>query len=499
MTRPGSALPFVLDVDRRRKLPLGAQIVEAITAAVRSGRLRKGDRLPGARTLAASLGVDRSTVDGAVAELVAQGVLVLVPRSGARVSADLPPLPNKSARDPARAPGFPLQRIESVADDDDVASGVIALWGGTPDVSLLPRVALARALREVLVGRHSARRLSYGDVRGDPALRASLARLLRETRGVAVSASDVVVTRGSQMALDLCAQALVRPGDVVAFEDPGYPPARAAFLARGASLAPLHVDDDGVDVDAFLRLCQRHRVRAIVVTPHHQYPTTVTLSAERRLRLLSLCAQHGVCIVEDDYDHEFHYEGRPTAPLLASDSDGVVVSVGTLSKILAPGLRAGWLTGPRAVVDVVAAARARVDRQGDHLLEGALALLLDDGEVARHARRMRRIYRARRDVMVAALRERLGDVVEVPVPRGGMALWIKVKAGVDVDRWIAASLEVGVKIQPTRSFYVDGQSRPFLRVGFAGHDEDKLRRAVDLLAKALPIRTRSASMLRGPR
>ncbi len=469
MVRPGAGLPFVLDVDRRRArgpggVPLSAQIVDAVVAAVRSGRLRKGDRLPGARALASSLGVDRSTVDAAVRGLEAQGVVVVVPKSGVRISADLPsPLRTKALKRSNDEAGFDVAGGVSVDDDD--AEGAVALWGGTPDVSLLPRAALARAFREVLLGKKSASLLGYGDVAGAPALRSGVAALLRESRGLAVTGDDVVITGGSQMALDLCARALVRPGDVVVVEDPGYPPARGAFLARGAYVAPIAVDADGLDVDAVAELLSHTRVRAIVVTPHHQYPTTVTLSAARRLRLLELCARHRVVVIEDDYDHEFHYEGRPIAPLIASDSAGVVVSVGSLSKILAPGLRVGWLTAPRVVVDAVVAARRFVDRQGDHLVEAALAVLLDDGEVARHARRMRRVYRERRDALVELLRHHLGD-------------------SVDVDRWIAAALALGVKVQPTSQLYIDGRSRPFLRLGFAGNDVATLQHAVQALTAA---------------
>jgi len=175
---------------------------------------------------------------------------------------------------------------------------------------------------------------------------------------------NILVTRGSQQALDLVARALFSDGGVIAVESMGYAPAWAAFRAAGATLVPIAVDSHGIDVAALEALCERHAVRAVYVTPHHQYPTTVTLSAPRRLALLALAKKHKLAIIEDDYDHEFHYEGRPVLPLASADSDGLVVYIATLSKLLAPGLRTGFVVGPSALVQHLAARRMYVDRQG---------------------------------------------------------------------------------------------------------------------------------------
>jgi GntR family transcriptional regulator/MocR family aminotransferase len=479
-----SGLPFVLDVDAGRPQPLVVQIVEAVIEAVRQGRLPRGTALPGARTLAAGLGVDRGTVDVAIDELEAQGVLLVRPRRRARV-VGLPARLARAAAPTAATVGFDIAH-DAIDDDSDIdPPDAIALWGGTPDLSLLPREALARAWRAAALGRRGDALLGYGDARGVLALREQLASLLRESRGVAATADDVLVTRGAQMALDLVARTFVAAGDVVVVEDPCYPPARAAFAARGACVVPLAVDADGIDVEGLARLLLTTTVRAIVLTPHHQYPTTVTLSAARRQRLLALCARRRVLVVEDDYDHEFHYGARPRAPLLADDVAGVVVSIGSVSKLLAPGLRIGWITGPRGAIDALVRTRRLVDRQGDHVLEQAVATLLQDGDVARHARRMRRVYRKRRDLLVELVRTRLGGVARCDVPDGGMALWLQIADDVDLDRWVTRARTLGVVLQPTRSLYANGQLHPRLRVGFAGNSEERLVEAVDRLARAL--------------
>ena len=226
----------------------------------------------------------------------------------------------------------------------------------------------------------------------------------------------------------------------------------------------------------------------VYVTPHHQYPTTVTLSPSRRLALLDLAARHRIAVVEDDYDHEFHYDGRPLLPLASADPAGVVVYVGSLAKVLAPGLRLGFVVAPQALLKRMAAERALVDRQGDLVLERAVAELIEEGELQRHVRRLRRVYEARRDTLCEALERSLSDAVSFRRPRGGMALWLTAAPGIDVDAWHARALRAGLMFQTGRAFSHDGRPTPHLRLGFAIADERELRRAVEILA-----RTRAAN------
>jgi GntR family transcriptional regulator/MocR family aminotransferase len=246
-----------------------------------------------------------------------------------------------------------------------------------------------------------------------------------------------MITRGSQMALDLLARVLVRPGDVVAVEALGYPNAVNVFRKATPAVAPIGVDDDGLDVAALADLARRHPVRALYLTPQHQYPTTVMLSPTRRLALLALARRHDLAVIEDDFDHEFHFDGRPVLPLAAADGGRNVIYVGTFAKILAPGLRLGFVTAPPALVARLAAERALVDGQGDGILECAIAELLDDGEVQRLARRSRRIYAERREALCAAIDDDLAEVLSYRRPAGGLALWARAAPCVDVEAWRA--------------------------------------------------------------
>ncbi len=477
-----------LQIDDGSRGPLYGRIARAVAADIARGRLAPGERLPGTRRLAGSLGVHRNTVLAAFRELEAEGWVEAREGSGTYVALDMPtraPVPFGSPSPPA-ATGFdvelpPPPRLLSLAAVPRRDELVLA--GGLPDLRLLPADLLARAYRRS-VRRAGRRLLAYGDPRGEPRLREALARMLSATRGITVEPEDLIVTRGSQMAMFLASRLLIRPGDRVAVEEYGYEPAWATLRAAGAVLVPVPVDRDGMDVGAVRSIADEAPLRAVYLTPHHQYPTTALLSPARRIALLELAAERRIAILEDDYDNEFHYEGRPVLPLASADPAGVVVYLGTFSKVLAPGLRLGWLVARPDVVEGAARLRALVDRQGDRAVEHAVAELLEDGEVVRHIRRMRRTYQRRRDALADALEEQFGDRLSFRRPRGGMNLWVRAH-DVDVDAWRDRAAASGVRFATGGTFRFDRRPVPFLRLGFAPHDPPELRRAVARMRRAL--------------
>jgi len=491
-----------IDVDATEKGPTFLRIARAVAADIRRGRLRAGDALPGTRTLATSLGVHRNTVLAAYRELVAEGWIATEEARGTFVSAEIPDVAPRRfspaasvAREVASRAGFDLgaARVPPLPPPAPLPAGRLgdarmSLGGGIPDVRLVPGGELARAMRRVL-RRRCVEVLSYGDAAGPAILRAALASMVAATRGVAARPENVLVTRGSQMGIDLVARALVAPGDVVVVEGLGYRPAWEALRAAGAELVPVPVDAQGIDVDAVERLAATMRVRGVYVTPHHQFPTTVTLAPARRLRLLELARERRMFVLEDDYDHEFHYEGRPVLPLASADVHGVVVYLGTLSKVLAPGMRIGFVVAPEPLVERLAALRRIVDRQGDQLLEHAIAEMLEDGEIQRHIRRAKRIYAERRARLAAMLTKQLGSVLSFALPVGGTAIWARAAPDVSVDAWTANAEALGLVLQPAKQFAYDGKSRPFLRIGFAQHDEREVKEALRRMVAALPKRS----------
>ena len=435
---------------------------------------------PSTRILSKELGVHRKTVIAAYAELRAQGFVTSEPARGSFVAVDLPPMePGSAAQAFPPHSAFPIHASDAPFAGTPRAPGVLMLLGGVPEFRFKWPVELARAYGRAMRRQQAARLLDYGDPRGEPHLRGALAELLRRTRGVPAPAEGIVVVRGSLQGLYLAARTLLRPGDRVAVESLSHPAMIGVLRLVGAKIDPLPIDGDGLDVSALAALCERTRVRAVYLSPHHQLPTTVTLSAARRAQLLQLAQRHELIVLEDDYDQEFHYDGKPVLPIAAADQRGHVVYLGTLSKVLAPGLRLGFVAASPDVVRELARYRTFVDQQGDHVLERAIADLLEEGDLERYIRRARRVYMSRRDVLCEALRAVPG--LEYTSPRGGMAVWVRAP-GVDTTAWAARSYAAGAAFQASSIFAVDGGPTDCARIGFAACNARELVEAVRRIA-----------------
>jgi GntR family transcriptional regulator/MocR family aminotransferase len=481
---------FNLHLERLGDRTLFTQIAQAVVDDICRGRLRSGDRLPGTRTLARTIGVDRVTVLAAYDELAAEGWVTTHPAQGTFVSRELPD-DVWNSRGPAsgstrglKVAAFPLPSGPSVIRWLPPASGMLAFRSSHPDTRLVPVDSLTRAYRRVLRGRGTAL-LGYGEPEGHPRLRRAVSQMLRETRALGASTENVLVTRGSQMALSLVSRALIRPGDTVVIEEPGYPHAWETFKASGAKLVPMRVTPRGLDVASLARLAKRGTVRAVYVTPHHQLPTTATLSSDRRRELIALARTHRFAVLEDDYDHEFHYDRDPIAPLASLDP-GIVIYIGTFSKVLAPGLRIGYLAAATNVVNQLSAYRQALDLQGDPAMEAALAELIENDDLQRHIRRVKRAYRSRRDRLAALLEARLRGAVSFTVPAGGIGLWARTAPDIGVDEWVAAAARRGAAFLTGRAFTLDRRPLPFIRLGYACLNDEELGMAVSRMAAALP-------------
>lgn len=480
---------FPVPLEPNATAPMFVQIARAVAADIRRGRLRPGDLVPSSRVLARTLGVHRNTVIAAYEELTAEGWITTENGRGTFVSKRLPdprPRPFAPVSPAAIVDRFDAFELGAGMTVDRCPSGQSATYNlaGWPDLRLVPAKALARAWRRSIEHR-SRSVLSYGPAEGHPRLRAALACMLGATRGLAIDESRLLITRGTQGALAVIAHGLLRPGDVVAVENPGYRRAWQMFSLTGARLIPIEVDAHGLSTDQLATVAEAQPLRAVFVTPHHHFPSTVTLTPARRRHLLDLARKHRFAIIEDDYDHEFHYDGRPILPLASADTTGAVIYVGSLSKTLAPGLRLGYIAATRRVIDHLVEYQSLLDTHGDQVLESAVAELLEDGEVQRHVRRVRRIYHARRDAMAALLARELGAAVSVVVPVGGTALWIRVAADVDIPQWARAAAAQGVIVETGDRFSFDGTPVQYIRLGFAGYRESELAEAVRRLAATL--------------
>ena len=464
------------------------QLARDLEEGVRSGRLQPGEALPGSRSLAKMLRVHRNTVLAGYNELIAKGWVVTIPGGGTFIASTLSTVarrPPGAQRPSDGRMGFDFSATPlGIHGEPDYPRGTLVLTRAVPDFRLLPVPALARVYRQAL-RKDGGRLLSYGDPRGERRLRVALAEMVSATRAIRAEADDVLITRGSLMGLHLAARALFSPGDTVAVEALGNRNAWAAFRLAGAKLVPVPVDKGGIRVDVLESLLRKRRLRALYVTPHHQFPTTVNLDATRRLRLLELAGRHRVIVLEDDYDHEFHYDTPPVLPLASADSAGVVLYFGTLSKVLAPGLRMGFAIKPRPVLARMAELRATMDIQSDRVLDTAVAMLMEEGDLPRHIRKMRRLYHRRRDAFTASLERHLVGALSFVTPAGGMALWAEVARDVPLDAWASRALEQGVAFAGAQEFAFDGQPVRGMRLGFSRHSEAELEEAARRMAAAL--------------
>ncbi|HET8714535.1 MAG TPA: PLP-dependent aminotransferase family protein [Holophagaceae bacterium] len=483
---------LLLPIDPARPEPIYRQLAGAVVQAIRDGRLRPGATLPGTRELAEQLGIHRNTVLQAMRELQAEGWVVMRERAGVFVADPLPVLTPRAAPATPEPPPAPAFELPDRLDPLSTASTVKLDWSdGLADVRLAPTEAMARAYQRALRLK-GPELLSSGEFQGQRRLREALAAHLGQQRALAAGPEQLLITRGTPMSLSLVAQALLgSEGGDVAVEDPGLPLVLDTLRqASGASLHPVPVDGEGLDTDALARLAGAVPLRLVVVSPQAQAPTGVPLAPSRRWRLLDLARAHRFAILELDAEYD-HLPGpaMPPRPLAAEDREGLVIYVGSLSRLLAPGLRLGFLAAPGALASRLAKARQRMDWQGDRVLEWALSELFLDGEVGRHLRKVRKATRERREALTAGLAARFQGKLAWREDAGAMGLWVEGRGPLEdplrMAAWIQAAGMLGIKLLPGRSFTFDGRALAATRIGFTASEPEEIALGLDLLAKAL--------------
>lgn len=465
------------------------QIAQQIIDEIQKGRLPAATAMPGTREFAVHLSVNRKTVVLAYDELIAQGWLTTQNRRGTFVSSNLPNFatyPPTQKQSSSQASGsnnaladylsLPISAKEQLFIDFN---------DGIPDTRLIPFDILSRAFRHVLLGPSKSNKLGYGDPKGVLALRNAIARMLNIERGLNVATDEICIARGSQMGIFLAARVLTKPNDYIVVEDLSYPPAREAFESCGANILTVGLDAYGIDVIALEKLCQKHPIRAIYVTPHHQFPTTVMMTAERRLKLLMLAEQYDFTIVEDDYDHEFHFSHHPVFPLASTNHQGRVVYVGSLSKVLAPGLRVGYLVADSAFIDQCANEVMIIDRQGNSITELAIAELMESGEIKRHIRRTFKVYNERRSLLISLIQQQLSEHTNFDAPNGGLAIWLRLNDEIEINRLVENALNAQVRILPGTLFSANNLTVNAIRLGFGSLNTEELSAGIARLKQVL--------------
>lgn len=456
---------------------LAEQIYAQLHERISSGALRAGSVLPSSRELAARLSVSRATVVAAYERLAAHGLIRSRPGIGSFVIGR----PVAAAPAPAASPLKPraVWRTEQLAVPDLTAPD--AEFDFAVGVPARTRFPFARWRALVNDQLRTRTEVSYADPAGSARLRDALARHLAVSRGVRTAPGQLVITTGAQQAFDVAARVLLEPGDTVAVEDPGYLPAYRAFLAYGARVVGVPVDREGLVVD---RLPAEARI--VYVTPSHQFPLGMPMSEARRTALLAWAARHDAAIVEDDYDSEYRFAGRPLTPLQATDREGRVLYVGSFSKTLLPALRVGFLGVPATLAEAARRAKFVADFGAAGHVQAALAAFIEEGDLARYIRRMRRTYERRHYLLTGALREQFAGLLEPIESSGGTHVAALLAPGQPPDTKLAArALAEGVRVGTISRWGIERPGPNGFVFGYGAVSADRVRDGLAALRRVV--------------
>lgn len=492
MKRVASGILPVIALDRKGPNALHRQIYDAYRAAILEGRLHPGQRIPSTRVLASEIGVSRFPVLNAYDQLLAEGYLEGRVGAGTVVSRSLPDRlttsqVNGKPREDKRSGPSPVAKRISIFPRRE-ARPWLECWGtfrvGQVAFDQFPlRIwtdLVARRCRQI-----DSRSAHYGDLTGSPALRRAIARYLNVARSVRCDAEQIVIVNGSQQALDMATRVLLDPGSQVWVEQPCYRLARDVFAMNACRPVPVPVDAEGLNVAAGIRKCRR--ARAAFVSPSHQFPLGVTMSASRRLQLIEWAQSAGAWIFEDDYDSEFRYESLPIASLQGLDANSRVIYIGTFSKVLFPSLRLGYLVIPPDLIELFRQIRLVMDLGTPTFHQDVLADFIDEGHFERHIRRMRVYYAKLRSALVDRINRDLGSLVKVVGDEAGMHVTVLLKKGLrDVDVATRAAHQ-NLSLWPLSPSYLGEPKQGFI-MGFGGTTVEGIPGAVRKLRTLLTMR-----------
>jgi GntR family transcriptional regulator/MocR family aminotransferase len=488
MKRVAGAVAPIIEINKKAPPALYSQVYDAYRKAIVDGSLRPGQRVPSTRVLASELGISRIPVLNAYAQLLAEGYFQSRVGAGTVVSKSLPD--QAPVLEPNRAPASNvnprLRPVSRRGSSWSLSNLRVERGYGAFNISQISFEHFPLSTWNSLVTRHcrmtSGRSLDYGDPMGLSDLREAVADYLRTARGVRCEAGQIIIVSGSQQGLEVAVRVLLNPGDRVWIEEPGYRFARSIFALQGCETVPVPVDYEGLNVKLGITLCRK--ARAAFVTPSHQNPLGVTMSAGRRLQLLDWAESSGSWIIEDDYDSEYRYESMPIASLQGLDRNSRVVYIGTFSKVLFPALRLGYIVIPWDLVERSRSVRFAMDISPPTFFQAVLADFIREGHFARHIRRMRLVYAERRRVLIDNIREQLGFSADITGGQAGMHLTVTLK-GIRDNEIAQQALRENLWLAPLSAFYTAKPVRQGFVLGYGSTVPEKIPAAVKKLRNLL--------------
>lgn len=477
-----------IKIDRNSDLAIFMQITNQLINSIQRGYLPFGTKLPGTRSLSQILEVHRNTIVAVYDELFAQGWVESIPNKGTFImgqneekSITFNDFNKINLRNYPKTTGFTFKTSNILDNPFEHSTCEFVFNDGSPDIRLTQIDQQSRLYSSAL--KRKAHKIGYYNQDGSEFFKKNLSQYLNLSRGLAISNDNLLITRSTEMSIYIVSEILLNQGDTVLIGALSYFSVNMIFQKAGVNIVTIPIDNEGINVDEVRKICQKQKIRMLYLTPHHHYPTTVTLSAQRRLDLLNLANEFGFIILEDDYDYDFHYDKSPILPLASADTNGMVIYIGSFGKSLAPGFRTGFIVAPENLMIEMRKYLGIIDRQGDILMEHVLGEMIAEGEINRYLKKSLKIYQERRDYFIKLIEENLGNFLRFEKPSGGLAIWTEWKIPINLMQLSKNCAQNNLFIPKTLLY--QNKKLTAMRLGFGNLNFDEMEKSVEIFTKAV--------------
>ncbi|REC54325.1 PLP-dependent aminotransferase family protein [Chryseobacterium piscium] len=480
---------FIL-INRSSEISIYMQISNQLINAIQRGFLPFGIKLPGTRALSIILNVHRNTIVAAYEELFAQGWVESLPNKGTFVIGKNQEKPfqikdfeKNNLEHYPKSTGFSFKTSNILDNPFEYSNCEYIFNDGVPDIRLTQIDHHSRIYSSIL--KRKAHKIGQYNQDGSEFFKKNLSEFLNLSRGLPISKNNLLITRSTEMSIYIVSEILLSAGDVVLVGELSYFSVNMIFQKAGVKIQPISIDEEGINVEEVREACKKQKIRMLYLTPHHHYPTTVTLSAKRRLELLNLANEFGFIILEDDYDYDFHYDKSPILPLASADTNGMVIYIGSFGKSLVPGFRTGFIVAPENLMIEMRKYLGIIDRQGDVLMEHVLGEMIAEGEINRYLKKSLKIYQERRDYFVSLLEQNLGEYIDFQKPSGGLAVWMKWKIPVNLMQLSRNCAQNNLFIPKTLLY--QNKNLTAMRLGFGNLNLTEMDKSIEILSENIKL------------
>jgi GntR family transcriptional regulator/MocR family aminotransferase len=476
-----------IEIDSNSETSIYMQITNQLINAIQRGFLPYGTKLPGTRTFSEVLEIHRNTAVAVYDELSAQGWVESLPNKGTFIIGENQEKPVKvkdfeknNLQNYPETTGFSFKTSNILDNPFEHSDCEYVFNDGVPDIRLTQIGQHSRFYSSILKRKSNQKMLGHYNHDGSEFFKEHLSHYLNLSRGLPISKNNLLITRSTEMSIYIVSEILLSAGDTVLVGALSYFSVNMIFQKAGVNIVSLPIDEEGIIVEHVREACKKQKIRMLYLTPHHHYPTTVALSAQRRLELLDLAHEYGFIILEDDYDYEFHYDKSPILPLASADTKGMVIYIGSFGKSLAPGFRTGFIVAPENLMAEMRKYLGIIDRQGDILMERALGEMIEEGEIHRYLKKSLKVYQERRNYFAELLKENLDELIQFQKPSGGLAFWLEWNIPVNLMQLSRNCAQNNLFIPKTLLYQTKDITA--MRLGFGNLNLEEMEKSIDILS-----------------